>query len=62
MARYNCAFSIEKDGRTRKKFEVVETESKNKDYVLAVITKKYPKHSIHIKYIRESINGKANAL
>lgn len=62
MARYNCAFSIEKDGKTRKKFEVIETESKNKDYVISVITKKYSKYSIHIKYIRDSINGKANAL
>jgi hypothetical protein len=62
MPRYNCSFSIEKNSRFLKKFEVIESESNNKEYVIGLIQKKYPTYSINIKYIRSSINGKSNDL
>ena len=49
MPRYNCTFSLEKSNKLIKKFEVFETESNNKDYVIGLIAKKYPKHKIVIK-------------
>jgi hypothetical protein len=60
--RYNCAFTIEKDGTFEPKFEVVSSESNNKDYILNLIQKKYKGFSITVKYIKESINGKPNIL
>jgi hypothetical protein len=60
--RYNCAFTIEKDGNAESKFETVSSESNNKDYILNLIQKKYKDFSITIKYIRESINGKPSVL
>jgi hypothetical protein len=60
--RYNCSFTIEKDGNTQSKFETVSSDSNNKDYILNLIQKKYKDFSITVKYIRESINGKANIL
>jgi hypothetical protein len=62
MPRYNCTFSLEKSNKLIKKFEVFETESNNKDYVIGLIAKKYPKHKIVIKKMTCSINGKANSL
>lgn len=62
MARYNCAFSIEKNGETTKKFEVIVCESKNKEYIIGTLQKKYPDYSIYIKYIKDSINGKPEIL
>lgn len=62
MARYNISFSVEKEGKTESKFEVVECESNNREYVIRVIHKKYPDYSITIKRISESINGKAMSL
>jgi hypothetical protein len=62
MARYNCAFTIEKDGNETKKFEVINCESKNKEYIIGTLQKKYPDYSIHIKYIKDSINGKPETL
>jgi hypothetical protein len=60
--RYNCAFTIEKNGNTEPKFETVSSDSNNKDYILNLIQKKYKDFSITVKYIKESINGKANIL
>jgi len=62
MARYNCSFSIEKDNNIEKKFEVIETDSKNKDYLIKTIQKRYPSHNIIIKRISDSINGKPEIL
>jgi hypothetical protein len=58
--RYNCAFTIEKDGVTENKFEVIPSDSNNKTYIINVLQKKYKDYSITIKYIKDSINGKAN--
>lgn len=62
MARYNCTFSLEKNKKIIKKFEVFETESNSKDYIISLISKRYPSYSITIKKITNSINGKANTL
>jgi len=58
--RYNCAFTVEKDGVTENKFEVVPSDSNNKTYIINLLQKKYKDYSITIKYIKDSINGKAN--
>ena len=60
--RYNITFSIEKDGKIEKKFEVIESDSNNRDYVINLISKKYEGYSINIKKISLSINGRANQL
>lgn len=60
--RYNISFSIEKEGKLENKFEVIESDSKNTDYIAGVIKKKYPKHSVNIKYIHDSINGKGTSI
>lgn len=60
--RYNCSFTIEKDTIVTPKFEVIETDSKNTAYIANILQKKYPGCSIIIKYIKDSINGKGNAL
>ena len=58
--RYNCAFTVEKDGVTENKFEVVPSDSNNKTYIINLLQKRYKDYSITIKYIKDSINGKAN--
>lgn len=60
--RYNVTFSIEKNGNVEKKFEVVECESNNREYVANTIAKKYEGYSINIKKITLSINGRGNTL
>lgn len=59
MPKYNCTFTIEKDGEEQKKFEVIETESNNRHYLITSLAKKYEGYTINIKRISDSINGKA---
>lgn len=60
--RYNTTFTIEKDGKTEKKFEVYESDTNNREYIANLIMKKYKGYSIEIKKIALSINGRGNEL
>ena len=61
--RFNVKFTVEKDGETQTKFEVIETDTKyDKVNAKNLLNKKYPEHTVSVIKISQSVTAKAEIL